>query len=178
MSNSCNHEAKAFTRECVFLALINLLNEKKYEAITLTEIAEKAGVSRNAIYRNFRSKDLILKSYLANINSEFVSALSKKNISSHRDYIYAVFTHLCSHNEIAKILVKANLSTLLYESFLSVKGSFKVDDYIKNYYESYKIGGLFFVYITWLETGCNESPQELTEILCKIIESKPVIPAL
>lgn len=176
MSNSSNNEAKAFTKECVFLAFINLLKEKNYEDITLTEIAEKAGVSRNAIYRNFESKNLILKNYLNYISLNFINELNKKNISSYYDYILAVFTHLCSHSKIAKILVSANLSTLLYESFLLIKGSYKVDDSIKNYYESYRIGSLFFVYVTWLETGCRETPEELTDIMIKIMESKPVLP--
>ncbi len=177
MSNSCNREAKAFTRECVFLALINLLKEKTYESITLTEIAKKAGVSRNAIYRNFESKDLILKNYLNDISLKFIAELNEKLINSYYDYILSVFTHLCSHSEITKILVSANLSTLLYESFLLIKGSFRVDDSIKNYYESYRIGALFFVYVTWLETDCKETPEELTEIMLKIMTSKPVLPS-
>ena len=117
MSNSFNREAKAFTKECVFLALINLLKEKTYESITLTEIAKKAGVSRNAIYRNFESKDLILKNYLNDISLKFIAELNEKLINSYYDYILSVFTHLCSHSKIAKILVFiafAFLSFLLF----------------------------------------------------------------
>ena len=176
MSNSANNEAKAFTQECIFLALINLLQEKNYEDITLTEIAKKAGVSRNAIYRNFESKNLILKNYLEHISLTFIKELKQKKINSYYDYILSIFTHLCSYNKIARILVSANLSTLLFESFLLIKGSYEVDDYIKNYYESYHIGSLFFVYITWLETGCKESPEELTNILIRIMKSEPIFP--
>ena len=52
---------KKFTKECVVSALKNLLKEKSYDDITLSEIAEKAGVSRNAIYRNFETKDKMIK---------------------------------------------------------------------------------------------------------------------
>ena len=64
MSNTSNREAKNFTKECVVQAFLQLLEEKEYQKITVSEIAKKSGVSRNAIYRNFKSKEMILKIYL------------------------------------------------------------------------------------------------------------------
>ena len=38
------------TKECIFTALLILMEKKTYEEITITDIAKKAGVSRRMIF--------------------------------------------------------------------------------------------------------------------------------
>ncbi|HFI0633279.1 TPA: TetR/AcrR family transcriptional regulator [Streptococcus suis] len=45
-------------------ALLQLIQQKEYEKITITDIAKRAGVTRISFYRNFESKDDILKQAL------------------------------------------------------------------------------------------------------------------
>ena len=59
-----NEESNAFVRECIEGALIRLMETKPFAAITVTDIARQAGVSRNAYYRNYASKEAILAEYL------------------------------------------------------------------------------------------------------------------
>ena len=58
-------------KEYITEAILQLLNKKKYEDITITDIAEKAGVTRITFYRNFESKDDIIKQYIQNIFSQY-----------------------------------------------------------------------------------------------------------
>ncbi|HIS07210.1 MAG TPA: TetR/AcrR family transcriptional regulator, partial [Candidatus Choladocola avistercoris] len=51
------------TKECLYTALLLLMEKKPYEDITITEIAKKAGVSRMSYYRLYKSKDDILEQY-------------------------------------------------------------------------------------------------------------------
>ena len=46
-----------YTREWTFEALYRLLETKKYENIKISEIINKAGISRATFYRNFSTKD-------------------------------------------------------------------------------------------------------------------------
>lgn len=178
MSNSSNEEAKRFTEECVVSALLKLLEEKEYKKITLTEIAVKAGVSRNAVYRNFSSKDLILRKYVKSITLEFVNGLKNKNISTYEQYVTELFLHLCSHAKISGILIDSGLTEVLFEAFTVMKGCFDTgfESKSEGYYDNYRIGGMFFIYLTWLERGCTESPEELSEIALKVIKSKSALP--
>ncbi|MBR6940531.1 MAG: TetR/AcrR family transcriptional regulator, partial [Clostridia bacterium] len=50
-------ESNNLTRECITTALLIIIREKDYDEITITDITEKAGVSRMAYYRNYKSKD-------------------------------------------------------------------------------------------------------------------------
>ena len=46
-------------REAIALSLIFLMKTKPFSQITISEIAQKAGVSRSSIYRNFNTKEEI-----------------------------------------------------------------------------------------------------------------------
>ena len=44
-----------FSRDCMVQALIQLLKTKSLSNITITELTERAGVSRMTYYRNYHS---------------------------------------------------------------------------------------------------------------------------
>ena len=45
-------ESNRLAKECIVTALVELMKIKDYDAISITDIAKKAGVSRMAYYRN------------------------------------------------------------------------------------------------------------------------------
>ncbi len=53
--------SRQLTKECLQLALVDLMAEKPFEKITVTELVLKSGVSRQSFYRNYESKEDILK---------------------------------------------------------------------------------------------------------------------
>ena len=50
-----------YTREWTFEALYKLLENNEYDKIKITDIITKAGISRATFYRNFSTKDDIVK---------------------------------------------------------------------------------------------------------------------
>ena len=58
-----NEESNRFTKECICTALILLMNEQDFEKITISSIIKRAGVSRGAFYRNYSSKEDILREF-------------------------------------------------------------------------------------------------------------------
>lgn len=58
-----NKEANQLTRESIETALLFLLEGKEIQQISISELVKKAGVSRNAFYRNYKSKEEILEAY-------------------------------------------------------------------------------------------------------------------
>ena len=56
--NTTNDEINAITKESIAVAYYELLQSE--QNISVTMICEKAGVSRNAYYRNFNSTDEII----------------------------------------------------------------------------------------------------------------------
>ncbi len=176
MANTSNEEAKRFSKECIFTALMSLMEQKPFEKISITEIAQKAGVSRNAVYRNFNTKEEILKDSISGITAGFIESLKTRSFASYDDYTLEVFRHLNETKDIGLAMVKADMTWILFDSFMSLKGHFNVDDRIKSYYENYRIGAIFYLYITWLENGCRETPEELVQILRQIGKVSGTVP--
>ena len=54
----------SFASECLTGALLKLIEKKRLDKISVTELCEKAGVSRVTYYRNFSSVESILVDYL------------------------------------------------------------------------------------------------------------------
>ncbi|MFS0838686.1 TetR/AcrR family transcriptional regulator [Paenibacillus sp. 1P03SA] len=52
------------SQEWIQTALFQLMEKKEYSHISITEIADRAGLARQTVYRNFQDKDVILLNYL------------------------------------------------------------------------------------------------------------------
>lgn len=64
-----NKEANQLTKESIETALLFLLEKKDMKQISVSELVRKAGVSRNAFYRNYKSKEEILEVYYERTSS-------------------------------------------------------------------------------------------------------------
>ncbi|MEQ8198735.1 MAG: TetR/AcrR family transcriptional regulator [Clostridiaceae bacterium] len=65
-------EKAIFTKNKVFGAAIELINEKGYDNVTVSEICKKAGVAKGTFYVHYKSKeDIVKESYYSDM-SEFV----------------------------------------------------------------------------------------------------------
>ncbi len=64
-----NKEANQLTKESLEIALLFLLEKKELKQISVSELVRKAGVSRNAFYRNYKSKEEILEIYYERTSS-------------------------------------------------------------------------------------------------------------
>lgn len=151
-------------------ALLLLMEKKEYHDISITELCEKAGVTRMSFYRNFESKEDILRKWLAEVTDRFVaqSGISYKNDAPH-DYFVTLFTHLARYKQICVALYEAGLSYLLKDEFdrvfLSIHGG-EYDDY-KSFFHA---GGVYNVFLLWLMRGCAETPEELADKLTGLME--------
>ena len=69
MKTSVSHKSsRDFTKSCIMEALLQLMHSKDYNDISITDITSRAGVSRMAYYRNYRSKDHILMDYMCRLS--------------------------------------------------------------------------------------------------------------
>ena len=56
-----NRESNRLTRESLEISLLQLLEKKELAKITISELVNRAGVSRASFYRNYNSKEEILE---------------------------------------------------------------------------------------------------------------------
>ncbi|MGN1227180.1 MAG: TetR/AcrR family transcriptional regulator, partial [Christensenellales bacterium] len=58
------NKTSLFVRDCISTALFELMEKKDFHKIKITEIIERAGVSRMGFYRNFKSKEDVVEQFI------------------------------------------------------------------------------------------------------------------
>ena len=156
--------------EYIIESLFNLMKKTKYTNISITEITEKAGVSRVSFYRNFDSKEDIIKKWISNTTDNFLnnSNISYENDSS-KDYFIKLFTHLEKHKDKTTLIYNANLSYLLKNEFDNKLLTIYKEKY-HNYKSYFIAGGIYNVFYYWLINGYKENPNELAEKLVDLMQ--------
>ena len=91
-----NKESRKLTREALETALLLLLEKKTLNQITISELVAKAGVSRNAFYRNYKSKEAILESILTQIVRRIFRGLKAFDLRSQLSQAWLFMTGIVS----------------------------------------------------------------------------------
>jgi AcrR family transcriptional regulator len=63
------------TKQSIRMALIELIQEKGYEAITIQDIADRAMINRNTFYLHYENKPDLLNAYMDELLSELKNAV-------------------------------------------------------------------------------------------------------
>jgi len=167
-------ETTTLVKKCIVDALLLLMNEKEFDDISITEICNKAGVSRMAYYRNYYTKKDIIIEYLKDIAENFKiesHSLVNNYEYTNKNVIRFLFEYFKKYAYFIKTLRKANLSGLLQEHlnfYLENETNIlqKNDNYEKYHMYSYA-GALYNVYMKWIDNDMQESVDEMTDIFCK-----------
>lgn len=162
---------KDFTKNCLATALIELLEDRELSDVSIQDIVDKAGFSRMAYYRNFRSLDEILDYYLFSYSKAFVEK-TKINFATMgaEKFFILIFEHLGSEKtrHIADIMYERGLVFTLYRAFLQIFNP-KDKDSKRLFDHRFIAGGVFGIYLRWVKLGYKETPEELTQILMRFL---------
>lgn len=100
---------RELTRARLFEALGSLMGEQSFESITMSQIAERAGVGRTAVYNHFADKEVLLLAYMREVTSEFARVL-KQRLEAEPDPLMRLRIYIRSHLQmIGRYHVKAGM---------------------------------------------------------------------
>lgn len=142
------------SKEYITEALLQLMDKKDYDKIAITEITKKAGVNRVTFYRNFNSKDDIIKNCLLSYNKD----------ESNENGMYLILKYFSDNKDIIKLLYKSKCQYLLLEHILNNWNYDKEDNNIIAYTKS---AWAYFIYgwaSEWYLRGMQESPEDMIKI--------------
>lgn len=164
-------KSSQFLRSCIFDALMILLQEKRYEEITVSEITSKAGVSRMTYYRTYSSKEDIVIQYF----KEKIADLSEKDplfgkrsteiwYETLLNFVYSeqdLMTKIQRTPELSKACQTYFVDLLQY--LFRKYRDLDIDDPIVLYEIIYKAGAIYFLITKWIGDGFKVTPQVLLE---------------
>lgn len=109
-----NQESNAITRESLEISLLQLLDKKDLKKITISELVERAGVSRAAFYRNYESKEELLESIFQSTVSKITNSLEGYNFKTdlYQIWVY-LFKEAKKEARIISLAVDYNFEKLL-----------------------------------------------------------------
>ncbi len=102
-------------RECIYTALLQLMENKSYDQITIQDIVDRAGVSRMAYYRNYQTKDEILEKHLDDVLSKYLPEGNDDEIDVLSLEFWKDFIQEFRNDSLIQAINKAGLSTILLE---------------------------------------------------------------
>lgn len=166
------NQANQLVRECIVTALIQLADQKPFSAITVSELTERAGVSRMAYYRNYTSKEDVFRIYMDEIVTSFkkdMEGRKKSRTYGEYDNVLHCFQYFAKYKEFIKCITGIGMERLLIDALNSylldmycAEGEYSVEKY---YLLQAYIGSLLTVYMAWLEGGEKEPIEFLAGII-------------
>jgi len=154
-------------KEYISESLIILMAKKDYSTISINEITDKAGVNRSTYYRNFSSKEDIIKFYFSNIMQTYLNEYKNSSVHSFENYIYTLYNRFYQYKTELLLIYKNSLSYLILDELNRIFEESRTEKNIslKEQYQIYfHTGGIYNFSILWFSHDMKETPEELTKI--------------
>ena len=151
--------------ESITQAMAALMLEKPFDRISVTELVQRAGVSRNSYYRNFADLDDVLRRYIEGETDEWMAANGwvhtidpqKSELS-----VEKLLTHMLDYRDFVAALMRDRKMHLMEAEF---DRNFRIG--ISRYYDPWKYafltGGVWKLYVHWVETDYAQTPREVAD---------------
>ena len=161
------------TKNQISKALIELLNNKPLDLITIKELAKKAEISRTAFYNNFNNLDDVLKYIYQRAHKQiFKEKYSQlEYFAPHWAKLSGTISFFDKNSKLLLVLIKWNLIELIAkyntEIVLGYTQHYK-NKFIREhafYFISYYHGSLFNICTYWITNGKQESIETLFKII-------------
>lgn len=179
MKEKSQSKAAIRTRKWITDALISLMEEKDFSDISITEIVEKADVSRQSFYRHFSTKEEIFDNYFY---ESIIRKFKDTYVAKPDDTVYTIlkfyFNFWYENIEVMNLVIKSNYPMQMFEEYdhllrvhfadsLAVLeqqiNTEKEDE--KEILKSFIIGGLYNAKHYWTKTGYKKTPHEMAKIV-------------
>jgi hypothetical protein len=166
---------------------IDLVKEKGYKNVTITDVVDRADYNRSTFYIYYKDKeDLaeeLVKETLKDLEYAFHSPFLGSSVVDYGKIIptsNAFFRHLYDHRRVYSLLYISDTIPGFQESFLNkFKKIFYGITYLDQsnevigikHFNTYKMYGSYGVILEWLEGGCIETPEEIADTLLEIFKT-------
>lgn len=175
------NESKYFNTATFFdEALIELLNEKDIDYITIKEICDRAGVNRSTFYLHYENINDLVIECLEYINKKFLNVfnenvpdfIDKINTASldeliliNSEYLTPYLNYVKDNKNIFKVTLNNPVVMKSQERFNDLKkyiiypimDRFNVPEKKKKYILNFYIYGIMAIIDEWIKDNCNES---------------------
>lgn len=173
-------------------ALLELLEKKDFEYITVKEICEKAGVNRSTFYLHYETLGDLLDECVEHTNRLCFEKFGgkQKNISTNirsgdlkelifisPEYLKPYFEFVRENKRLFKVALlrpsalsaEKTFASLFRDVFSPILDRFHYSNESKPYVISFYVSGLIAVVSEWIKQDCTESIDKMIEICMQCV---------
>lgn len=160
-----NKERNSYVCNAITNALLEMLKKRDLSEITIGEITEKAQVSRNSFYRNFASKEDIIRHKILTYLNEWREQTEAEKFEDPK-HIYTILFEIAEkHKDFFLLLDNAGLLYLLQDEFFKNFEPADDDNEIAAYSKAFFTYSTYGFLETWIKRGMNRSAKEMEKML-------------
>jgi AcrR family transcriptional regulator len=176
MKEKSKSKQTEYLKSCIQESFLVLLKEKNIGQISITNIANHAGVSRMSIYRYYDDKEDIIRKHIEDHFKNYLNTVGKLELNATASAPF-LFNYFRQNGDTVKLLIDKNLFHLISENFAKYVEEFEflvrkksnLPESHHKYSYGYTGSGLLSIVKIWIENGMTESNEQMSEILKNVI---------
>lgn len=172
------------TKNILYSTLLELMKEKQFEEIKVSDICSHALINRSTFYSHYNDKYELLEEYINTLKDSLIGELSKnKNINNTKQYyielIKLFFNHIDEKRNIYISAMINNRNSITMDIIYDVLNhevtkrlndiEFKNKTIPVEIISKFYLGAVFNVGIEWLKNENKYSKEDLVNYLDKLI---------
>ena len=162
--NMNNEQKNTYVKKQITTALLALLKEKPLSDISVSELTNKAEIGRVSFYRNYQSKEDILKEESDRLIKEWGRLYESNTESAPETLFPSLFDFYRDHRDFYTTLYNAGMSSIMMETII---GTIQITPEMQNleaYMKSFWVYGIYGWMLEWIKRGMQESGKELSAL--------------
>lgn len=158
------------SKECIVSAVLQLIKDKPLSSISVSELCNKAGVSRMTFYRSYDSIEDIFVKQLNEIFEEYKSddiAQSTEGFYSDETHLIHYFNYIYAHRDFLNGLVHCGFDMFflsMLTQYIIETWSFKSDEYTLISFA----GSLYNMFRIWSKNNYSDNKDDMIATIVKL----------
>ncbi len=166
---------KKTVKNSLVLGYFSLLTKKTFSDITISELVKEANVSRVSFYRNFSSLDNVvdygLTCFYETIAKDVLPVFINDRLTAWKNLINKFFSNVKLYDDVLFRIPHQNIEYLSNKlsKMLDLTKKSNETTIERKYLPVVNVSAVFSIAKVWVETGCTESVDDISNFTYKII---------
>lgn len=166
--NAYNEKKNTYVRTQLLNALLGMLKEQDIQSIAISDLIDKANVSRVSFYRNYSSKEDILIQAENRLFSEWKHHYDLADKESPQNFTKELLNYYQAHSDFYQSLFASGLENIIINTIIQ-SADIKDDD--SNTLAYFKSSIAYMVY-GWVHEWMKRGMQETGTVLAAMIDKE------
>lgn len=185
MYKLCKTEQSARRQQEIEEGLLSMMQQRRYEDISVSDLCQKLGVPRKSFYRYFGSKEDafygLLDHRLMGYETQYAGGMSPQKVGITLDLNW-FFEFWLTQKDLLDALERSGVSGILVQRAIYNSQRAEIFEYAPEYYSKadvemttgFIVCGLMSIVLQWHHDGYRQPPREMAETAYKML-SRPLV---